>query len=427
MATDAQSTNARRRSVALADAVLPGAFALALVAWVLALSRLMITDVWDETTFLNLFHFPQSAGMGLGQALHFLWTHSISFYRPLPISLYAAMVYWEAGFHALRWTNAVMVAASIGVLAWSLRRQCGLPAPRVAWFALACFSAAGTLMSAAWFANVFDASCLLGIALGLALALGRRAIWAGIALGAAFFCKEIAIIGLPFAAAILHRRVPRHEMALTLCLAFVGGCVYTAVRSTLIPLGSTHDIHGFALSQFPSAPAFLSLLWLQCTVPTHWAMVTEVAGLTLLLLVLQRLDGTTRLAVVAILCTCCVAYWGMVSVGSDDAISHFVFVARLYYVPVILILALLTTSTRGSRLIPFLIGPLLAGSVATWSHYTQLQQTYVVARDIAITLHTHVIDDPVKPLLDPRRGLTFGNYPRAAVTIDDRTGMVRKR
>ncbi|MFP5247436.1 MAG: glycosyltransferase 87 family protein, partial [Thermoanaerobaculia bacterium] len=166
----------------------------ALVAvWVLFAVRLMIADVWDETNGMLAF---SSDAMTLTQKLQFVLTKSLGFWRPLPTLLVTVILHFARDFDVswriLRSLNVLFLLGAVFLFLKAVPRNAQLV------FTIAVLFSGSAVITAGWYANIFDASVLLLTALATVLLLRKRAIEAGIVMGIAFFCKETAILTLPF-------------------------------------------------------------------------------------------------------------------------------------------------------------------------------------------------------------------------------------
>lgn len=391
------------------------------LAWLFSLRGLMITDIWDETNLLLALRSPTFAGLGVGKLIAYVWTHEVSFYRPLATSVLICVE--ELGgtdFRYLRYANALLVLASVLLFSRILFERFEVSAARVVAFAALALGSSAALITASWFANVFDATCLFLLALGYFLVFRDRFFAGGIVIGTAFFCKEIAILGIPF---LLFGYISGKYSARSLAkiagpaLALAG--VYLFMRQSVVEFGSSSDIHPFVPSVFiPSLVAFLKSFWWQHTkFPSHGAM--GIAGLVLLgLTILSIRNHRSQALAIAIVLIASVAYWGMFGYQDKMVVTSFNFIGRLYLIPSILILFLLAVDSDW-RIFPLLLVPLLAGAMASYADHSAFQRLYLdMYREAAAGPGTLRVHYPDKQLDDPARRLRVGDDPSASITID---------
>lgn len=418
----------------------------AVAIWLVFAVRLMIADVWDETNGMLAF----SADAPLGGKLQFVLTESLGFWRPLPTLLVTVSLHFVRDFEvSWRILRAVNIAMLLGTFLLMIRMlSCGAERNRAPEFALtiALLFSGSAVITAGWYANVFDASALLMVMSGLSLLLygdaGRdrgpsperlRAHWspnvrevlAGVLLGIAFFCKEAAALSLPFLLVLYAAGRIRFAQALRAGIpASILGAVYFGFRSRIVPFGSEGDIHGFSSEQlWPTVVNLASSFWLQ-NLKGSGPGLLGVAFLVLSLLALRR-PRVIGAALVLFAATA-VIYWGMFGEWQNGVLMHHLnFVGRLFLIPTALMLLLLGLERKTIALAMLCI-PIVIGGVTTWRDHARFQRTYARIYRTAseapvkpLTVHY-----PVKPLDDTVRGIRIGDLPRAAVKIDARTGRV---
>src|SRR5687767_15382550 len=103
-----------------------GTVALVL-AWLLAVGRWMVADVWDETNALVAFG---SSTWTTGEALRFVLTQSMGIWRPLPPAL-AVLVIRGIGDPGSAWIvmralNVVLLLSSLGLFVVAMNRWAGI-------------------------------------------------------------------------------------------------------------------------------------------------------------------------------------------------------------------------------------------------------------------------------------------------------------
>jgi Glycosyltransferase family 87 len=417
----------------------------AVLFWIALVVRLMVADVWDETNGMLAF---SSAAMSLGQKVQFVLTQSLGFWRPLPTLLVTVVLHFvrdfDVSWRVLRGVNVVLLLAAGWVLVQAVPRSSwgsseflrgdgpeelrGTPRnPRnsaPAWatpagfiFVLAFLFSGSALITTGWYANVFDASALLLMAIALSLLLRGRDVAAGVVLGIAFFCKETAALGLPFLLVLLAAgRITFRQALRSGIPAAVLGAIYFVIRSKIVPFGSTGDVHGFDAAQFvPTIVNLSESFWRQTLKGDGPGVFGFIfLAISLVALLRPRLIGA---AVVFVLATA-VIYWGMFGIHQGGVLMHHLnFVGRLYLVPVTLMLFLLAIERR-TFVIAVLLLPILFGAATTWRDHARFQETYKqIYRMAPVTVHY-----PTKPLDDTVRGVKVGDFPAAPVKVEPATG-----
>jgi Glycosyltransferase family 87 len=393
---------------------------LVIAIWVIFMIRLMIADVWDETNGMLAF---SSAAMSLGEKLRFVLTQSLGFWRPLPTLLIATVLHFvpdfDASWRILRGINIALIVAPVLVLVDTTEAKGAL---RFAMTVALLFSGSAVI-AAGWYANMFDASALLLIAIALHLLLRGRAVAAGVLLGIAFFCKETTALALPFLLMLLAAgRITFRQSLRTGIPAAILGAIYFALRAKIVPFGSAGDVHGFAASELlPTIGNLAESFWRQ-SLKGSGPGILGFLFLAVSLIALRR----PRLiaAAFAFLGATVVIYWGMFGLWQDGTLIHHLnFVGRLYLVPVALMLFMLALERR-TLVIAVLCLPILYGGFTTWRDHARFQRMY---KRIYRTAHDAgekplVLHFPTKPLDDTVRGVKIGDYPAAAVIVNAKTG-----
>jgi hypothetical protein len=208
-------------------------------------------------------------------------------YFPGAALMAAAWGVLPSPFDDVRW---LVVAASFALLPAALL----FPGPRREKLALGVLLAANPIVvRAAWFGTA-DAPTLLLLVLAFALALRRRAGWAGIALGAAILTKQFAVAAVPFLAVTLLLDAGREALrraAIAAGAVLVAGFLPFLVadpgalwRDTVSYGAGTYRIVGYGLSAillnlhvledrngaYPFFPLVL-LVWVPVTAALVWA------------------------------------------------------------------------------------------------------------------------------------------------------------
>ncbi|HYI13322.1 MAG TPA: hypothetical protein VEK57_30020 [Thermoanaerobaculia bacterium] len=415
----------------------------AVALWIGLAVRLMVADVWDETNGMLAF---SSDAMSLGQKLQFVLTQSLGFWRPLPTLFVTVVLHFvrdfDVSWRVLRVVNIVLLLAAARVLVGAVARRSDgtdgtdgtygtygtyrtyrtAAGPAGFIFTLAFLFSGSAIITAGWYANVFDASALLLIAVAMSLLLRGRDLAAGVVLGVAFFCKETAALGLPFllilfaAGRITFRQALRSGIP-----AAILGAIYFVLRSKIVPFGSTGDVHGFDPAQLvPTLVNLSESFWRQ----TLKGDGPGIFGFVFLVLSLAALVRPRLIAAaVAFLLATAVIYWGMFGIHQGGVLMHHLnFAGRLYLVPVALMLFLLALERR-TFVIAILLLPILFGAATTWYDHSRFQQTYAQIYKLAPV----VVHYPTKPLDDTVRKVKVGEFPDAPVRVDAKDGKLVHR
>ncbi|HEX8251675.1 MAG TPA: hypothetical protein VF846_00900 [Thermoanaerobaculia bacterium] len=417
----------------------------AVLLWLAFVVRLMIADVWDETNGMLAFSSP---AMTFGAKLQFVLTQSLGFWRPLPTLLVATILHFVRDFdlswRVLRGVNICMLLATLWLLRSALWRTGNPACPPVdeapsatatedrqdclssTLFTAGFLFSASAIITAGWFANVFDASAMLLIAFALSLLLRGRDLAAGVTIGIAFFCKESAALALPFLLVLLASgRITFRQTLRAGIPAAILGAIYFAIRSRIVPFGGEGDIHGFAAAQL--APTFLNLaesFWEQTL---KWRGFLGYLWLAVSIAALRR----PRLIAAALLFFCATGliYWGMFGEYQNGVLIHHLdFVGRLYLVPATLMLFLLALERR-TIAIAILLLPIVFGGFVTYRDHARFQRMYkrIYRTARQATVKPLTVHYPAKPLDDVVRGVKVGDIPDASVTVNATTGRLGYR
>jgi hypothetical protein len=402
----------------------------AVVVWLILAFRLMIADVWDETNGMLFFG---SASMSLAEKVRFALTQPLGFWRPLPTLLAAVVLHavpdFDYSWRVMRGINAAMLLGTLALVLAVLRRcrtedEVKVSGPRDLALTIAFLFSGSALITAAWYANVFDAAALLLIASGLLLLFRGRDLMAGLVIGIAFFCKETAILALPFLVMLFAAgRITLRQTLRAGIPAAAAGAAYFAIRSTIVPFGSEADVHGFAAHElWPTVVNFGESFWRQ----TLKGSGPGVAGFLWLAFGLASLRRPRLIAATILFLTAsCLIYWGMFSEWQNGVLIHHLnFAGRLYLVPVALMLVILAIERR-TIAIALLCLPIVYGAFTTWRDHFRFQETYARVYQLAATSAEPItVHYPPKPLDDTVRGLRIGDHPAAGLHIDAKTGEV---
>lgn len=402
-------------------------------AWLIMISRLMITDVWDETNALLLFASEPLASMNFFEAMLAVWLQQLplDIYRPLGSSLALGLGKLSGGsFLFLRYCNALLMLGSVSLLARALVLRRDMEVGRaIAFFAILLFSAS-SLITATWFANIFDAACLFFLALAIRLYVSGNLWGCGISFALAVFCKESYVLAFPLFGWMMWEDLPRANAAekrarVWLAASMFGvSAVYWWARHTLIPVGSDADIHGFDVEVYAASYAsFIAGFLAQSSSFAHGGFMfwVGIAGITAVVVPARNFPG--KLTMLAILGLCGPVYWGMFGYQGDNIMSHHNFVGRLYLVPFALSLFVIFAAVP--RPVIVLIALLSVwGMGVTWRQHFVFQQTYAEIYRLAESTEGNLfLHYPQKPLEDFRRDLSIGDFPDAELRIDRKGGL----
>jgi len=397
--------------------------------WLALITKLMIADLWDETNGMLLFCDPTHP---LGWKIHFVLTQSLGFWRPLPTLIATFVLHvvrdFDVNWRVLRFIDAFELVGSVALLTDAITRWSERDETRDLLFTVAVLFSGSAIITAGWYANVFDATALLVIAVGLSLLPRGRALAAGIVFGVAFFCKETTALVFPFLLAMLaaKRITFRDALRSGIPAAILGG-IYFVIRGRIVPFGSASDVHGFPLNVFlPTLVNLCDSFWRQ----TLKGDGPGIVGFVFLVLSLAALRKPKLIAAAALLVIAsAVLYWQMFMPYQGDVLmSHLDFIGRLYLIPVTLMLVLLAVERRTIAIAVLLI-PIIFGAVQTYRDHARMQRTYrrIYRTAAASPTKPLVVDFPEKPLHDTVRGIEVGAFPDAHVRIDAKTGRLLYR
>jgi len=392
------------------------------IVWLLALARLFIADVWDETNGLVVFHVP---GQTVLDIVKVILKTPLPFWRPIPTIFAALIIHWtppEVAWRLLRALNIALILGALALLIRTLLAWNGRDDRRDALLTLTMLCSGGAVIVAGWYANLFDAFVMLFIAIGFWLIQRGRFIAAGLVFGGAFFFKETVALALPLLLLLTAiDRIRLKDAIKTAIPTVLLGALYFALRSLVVPFGSAADTHQFHLSKLaPTAIAFTNTFWTE----SNWGPGWTILGFVWFAFSVAAMRGwRARLAFLAFVLACVVMYLEMFG-WQKELINHLMFAGRLYYIPVTLTLFVLTLDRRWWAL-PVLAIPLLIGAVQTYTHYERFQRSYRnIYRHTAKPVRIYY---PPKPLHDPRRGIEIGDLPDARVKIDPVNGKLVRR
>jgi len=240
------------------------------------------------------------------------------------------------------------------------------------------------------------------------------------------FCTETAAFVFPFLLLLLAAGRINLRTAIRAGIpAAILGAIYFAIRSRIVPFGSTADVHGFATNLFlPTLINLCESFWRQTL------KARDYIGFAFLLLSLAVLKKPKLIAAAVVLIVAsAVLYWGMIMPYQDGVLfSHLDFIGRLYLIPVTLMLVMLAMERRTIAICVLLI-PILFGAFTTYRDHARLQRTYRRLYRTALDAKKKplIVDYTEKPLHDTTRNVEVCACPQAPVKIDERTGRLQYR
>lgn len=400
--------------------------------WLLALRPLMIVDVWDES---NIFIILHTLSPSLPDRLVIVWSQYLGLYRPLAATVLLLLDGLGFGTMGMRYFNALLLLVAFGMLSRILQVKLGRNWRSAMGFSFAALCSAGALITSTWFANVFDACCLVLIALGTSLLARERFLAAGFLFGLAFFCKEIAILSIPLALWVMARIHRLSYSSLLRCfvplllLAFV----YFWMRQRLISIGTAGDIHQFATDAYwHSLLAMSSGFWWQTTGFDSGSLPGVIGLLVTFGSVLILSDWRDRVVYLTLLLLTSLACWGMFFPKGGVLISSAHFIGRLFLIPGTLALFVIASGhSRVAVWLPWLLAiPLSIGAILTGSDHVHFQKTYVYIYDqaaISTDGRFFTVNFGDKELNDPMRRLRIGTFPEAEFQLSPKDGCLSRR
>ncbi len=397
---------------------------VAIGIWVLLIVRLYVCDLWDET--VGLVYFGGQVPQTLLSKLQFIMVNPLGFWRPIPTIFCVAVLHFftdfEVSFRVLRGFSTLFVLTSLWLLMRSLRAANEPDDPRRDFFVTLAYLFSGSaVITAGWYADIYDAIGLLFVMGGMLLLMRGRDVAAGVVIGIGAFAKESVALALPFLLVLWATgRISFRQMLRAFIPGFLLTVLYFAIRVQIVPLGSSGDIHAFHASDF--VPTLLNLaesFWRQTMVHRDYL---GALGLVVMLIALRR----PRLiaAFLVFFVSTAIVYWGMFVIYREDNLVHYlIFVGRLYLIPITLSLFLLALE-RKTLAIALLLVPIIAGAYVTYRDFLRMERTYKqiykVARETTVKpLRVHF---PMKPITDNVRGIVIGDIPDAPVAIDMKSG-----
>jgi hypothetical protein len=414
-ASDPRLDRARLFSASLAIG-LQGAVVL---LWLVAVMAMLVTDVWDESRSLNLIQ-----GHGFFELVSSNWKPGglggVVLFRPLPMFLFTAIAKlldnFEVAWRVLRLLNAGFLLLGLGFALSFLRRVGGIDRVRDLLLTVAFLWSGSALISAGWFANIFDVGVFVLMMLGLQQLAAEQGFRAGVAFGAAFFCKENAVLVFPLLAVLLCTGVTNRKATIrALSISGAVFAVYIALRFAFVAPGSPSDLKEISAAGVLSAGFRLpeTLWWQVADVPVPWlgSLLTVVA------ICLVR-SFRARLGCVAVLAVAALVYGELVHLGPSPLMHPDNFVGRLYLVPAAILLLMLAVFGRRWSL-AFVILPLVWGGVLTVDRHIRFQQAYRAVYRTAEGTGARPLQVDSRLYWGSRRffheyrGVEFGQFPDA--------------
>jgi len=410
--------------------VLTVARVLVVLIWIGVVAALMVTDLWDE-----------SRGLVLADRLDFvelIRTTTVQestgegvLFRPLPFVVFAAvaksLTSFELVWRAMRVVCAACVVASVLLLGNAIQRLGRRDGVLQLTVDVALLWSGAAIITASWFANLFDAMALLGVAVGIALLSRRAGLSAGLAIGAGVFCKEIALIALPVVAALGWAHVvPKREAGRALLAAGASVTFYLILRALIVPPGSMSDVHQLTAGGFLTALARLpeTLWWQVADVPVRGVgTVLAVVGFMTL--------GSwgVRAGAVAVWVTSSLMYGTLIHLGPSPLLSPDNFIGRLYLVPWAMLVLLIAVGGRRWVLL-LALAPLTWGAWVTVDRHLRFQSVYVEVYTAAMTTAETPMRVDCRLYAEPfhhrLRGVEFGRFEDAAWVLHLDGALVRR-
>jgi hypothetical protein len=396
--------------------------------WILAMARLFIADVWDETNALVVF--GRASGQSAMQLIRVLLKTPLPFWRPIPTILVALAIHWipdpEVTWRLLRIVNVAIVLGALWLLLKTLDAWDGRSERRNTFFTLAYLFSSGAIIVATWFANIFDAAVMLLVAWGLLLVTRNKFVSGGLLFGVAFFFKETAAMTLPLLVLLIAvDRIKIRDAVKVAIPTITLGVLYFVLRSLVVPFGSASDTHQFhAATILPTVMGLVESYWRE----NLWDHAT-ILGYVFFLFSLGAMRGLrARVVFAGFVAFAALIYMEMFTTYQGNALIHYLmFIPRLYFIPVVLSLFVFAVDRRWWA-VAILAIPLLAGAVGTYMRYERFQRSYRNLYRHARTAPKPVrIDYAMKPLHDPSRGIEIGDFPDAHLRIDPVNGLLITR
>ncbi len=402
----------------------------AVLLWTGVVVGLMVTDVWDESRALVLFQ-----DHGLVELLSSNWkqteTGGVVLFRPLPMLVFSgiASLVDDPGttWRLLRGLNAVTLLTGGWFLLGVVRRQLGVDHLRDLLLAVAFLFSGSALITASWFANGFDAMALVFIAVGLHQLAEERGWVAGMSFGMALFCKEVAVLVLPFLLIMAWTKTfERKNTIRALLIATAALVFFLVLRSTVVVPGSEGDLRHFSMDGILEAIVRLPVTfwWQMADVPLRWLGVLVV----LLSLTVMR-SKRAAVGLAGLYIATALLYGPILALGPSPLLSPDNFIGRIYLVPAALALILVALHGRRGAVLLLLV-PIVWGAGVTATRHFQFQRAYLGVYEKAASvkkppLHVHCRFYE-RPFEYAARDVVFGRFPNARWELKSDGSFVRK-
>ena len=353
----------------------------------------MIADVWDEINALVILSVEPGASASLFESAKMFWLQELPLdtYRPLASTFFIVFAKLTNGsFIFLRYLNAAFILGAAALFSSVLNQQGeddggsnggskdNRKARALAFYTIFLFSSSA-LITAGWFANIFDASCLFFIALAAKSYNSKNYVAYGISMVLAIYCKEAYVLAIPFFFLSISQAKNTNikEIAMVSLAIIAFSAIYWIARQSVSPLGSDADIYGFSASNFLSPNlSFLSGFRFQfgkftASSPPLWigmiGLIASIAGLK---------SKAGKITMVVIYLMSAIIYWGMFGFQGENIVTSQNFVARLYLIPFVLCLFLICK--EGNKPTIFIVALLSTwGMAATYKDHETFQNSYL--------------------------------------------------
>lgn len=398
-------------------------YVVASMLWLLFLSFTMVADVWDETNALVILNSEPVLSMNYLGVIRTIWLAELplDIYRPVGSSIFLVLgKMLDGNFIALRYFNAILVLASALILSSCMKVEQSESSRRVVFFVLMIFSSSA-YMTASWFANVFDASCLFFFSVAYKAYTSRWYSVCVISSAFSIFSKEAYVLFIPFLLLTIYSDKERSKYGvLAIILAIVSfSLIYWSIRQQVVAFGSGSDIHSFELSAFvESALSFLAGFLYQFSKFQVADFVFGAGIVSLAICLISLKSNLNRLATIFILAMSVVIYWGMFGYQGSNIVTSHNFVGRLYLIPYAIVLYLFCADSN--RYCITLIALFsVVGLVNTYSDHLKFQETYDEIYSLAAESNEPLkIYYPEKALQDTQRNIFVGNLRDADYRIN---------
>ncbi len=367
---------------------------MGVLVWIMLVLSVWIVPVWDEQRMINIVQKKDS----LYQLLQWIWLESRP-YRPFSSTLSYPILYWIQDktliWQVMRGLNTLVLLFATAIYFAFLQQQRRLaPSHQILILFVLLFSPA-MLIVAGWGANLFDAWTYLFIAIGLwSLGKNKYAV-ATLSFALSFFCKEISLLIFPFLLYWwLNKKIktrPYIAINMGLLLIFT---LYMLLRSRVIELGGSTDIHSFDISKLDHAlNLYVSTMWQQsiASIPYLGWCITGIMFWQL------RTSWPALLGSALLIMLSALLYQNMPHLGAAPVIAHTVFQPRLYLIPSTLLLMIILLHSRSLWIPLLLLIPLqISGLIWHFMYFHQFQTVYKHIEQKALNHRRtlHILGEP---------------------------------